>query len=125
MISSLERSSEHPLAPAILAAAVERKINPPDITNFRYQTGKGITGTVDGSKAGLGNRALFAGLAIPIRDLEEQARSLEADGQTVICSNGWQAGRPDRSSGSCETHNRGSHGTFARAETPLGDAHRR
>jgi Cu+-exporting ATPase len=82
--AALERSSEHPLASAILAAANEQKIAPVDITNFRYQTGKGITGTVDGRNSALGNRALLAELRISVSELGEQAKSLEAEGQTVV-----------------------------------------
>jgi Cu+-exporting ATPase len=82
--AALERSSEHPLAAAIFAAAGEKKITPADITNFHYQTGRGITGTVDGRRAALGNRALLAELGIPVGDAEEQAKSLEAAGQTVM-----------------------------------------
>ena len=64
--ATLERASEHPLAAAILAAAKERNIVSGDLTDFHYRTGQGITGIVDGAKAALGNRALFATLSIPL-----------------------------------------------------------
>ena len=82
--ATLERASEHPLAAAILASAKERNIVPGDLTDFHSRTGQGITGTVDGSKAALGNRALFATLSIPLGALDERARALESDGQTVM-----------------------------------------
>ena len=82
--ASLERSSEHPLAAAILGAAKERGIATSDVADFHYRAGKGITGVVAAKKAALGNRALFAELKVDIAALEARAKSLEADGQTVM-----------------------------------------
>ena len=82
--AALERASEHPLAAAILASAKEHGVMPGDIADFLSHTGKGVTGLVDGRSAALGNRALFAELKIEIGLLEERAKSLEADGQTVM-----------------------------------------
>jgi P-type Cu+ transporter len=82
--ATLERSSEHPLASAILAAAAERNLTAGDVTNFRYLTGKGMTGVVEGRSAALGNRALFAELGIPLGELDARARPLESEGQTVV-----------------------------------------
>jgi Cu+-exporting ATPase len=82
--ATLERSSEHPLAFAILAAAADRNLPKTEVADFQYRTGKGITGTVDGRSAALGNRALFAKLRIPLGELDARARSLESEGQTVV-----------------------------------------
>ena len=84
LAATLERASEHPLATAILAIAKERGINSGESTGFRSLTGRGVTGIVDGRDAALGNRALCAELQIEIGALDERARSLEADGQTVV-----------------------------------------
>jgi len=81
--AALENASEHPLAAAILRAAFEKKITPAAVTNFRSVTGKGITATIDGREAVLGNRALFAQFGIPLNDLDAKAVKLESDGQTV------------------------------------------
>src|ERR1700735_5566284 len=82
--ATLERGSEHPLAGAILAEAKTRGIEFGNLTNFQSQTGKGVTGKVDGRSAALGNRALFGETKLPFGPLEETAKSLEADGQTVM-----------------------------------------
>jgi Cu+-exporting ATPase len=82
--ATLERPSEHPLATAILAMAKQRGIQSGDSTDFRSLTGRGVTGTVDGRDAALGNRALCAELEIEVGALDERAKSLEADGQTVV-----------------------------------------
>ncbi len=84
LAATLERASEHPLAPAILAAAKERSIAPGAVADFRSLTGKGVTGTSAGQKAALGNRALLAELGIPPGSLDERAKSMEAEGQTVM-----------------------------------------
>jgi Cu+-exporting ATPase len=82
--ATLERGSEHPLATAILAAARERSITPRDITTFRSITGKGVTGNSSNRNLALGNRALLADLQIPPGELDSRAKTLEAEGQTVV-----------------------------------------
>ena len=82
--AALELASEHPLAAAILAAAKERVISPGSVADFQSLTGKGVTGMVDGRSAVLGNRALLAELGISAGNLEERAKSLESEGQTVM-----------------------------------------
>jgi P-type Cu+ transporter len=82
--ATLERGSEHPLAGAILAEARERGLEFGNPSNFQSQTGKGVTAKVDGRSAALGNRALFDETKIAFGQLEETAKSLEADGQTVV-----------------------------------------
>jgi P-type Cu+ transporter len=82
--ATLERASEHPLAAAILAAARERGITLGNATDFRSLTGRGVTATADGHRAALGNRALCDELGITLGPLDERARALESDGQTVM-----------------------------------------
>jgi Cu+-exporting ATPase len=82
--AALERASEHPLAAAVLAAANEREIEIGSVTDFRSLTGKGIAGIVDDARAALGNRALLADLAISLGLLDDRAKPLEAEGQTVM-----------------------------------------
>jgi Cu+-exporting ATPase len=82
--ATLERGSEHPLAAAILAAAKDRSIAVSDLTDFQSHTGKGITAAVDAHKSALGNRQLMSELGISIADLDEPAKSREADGETLM-----------------------------------------
>jgi P-type Cu+ transporter len=82
--ATLERGSEHPLAAAILAALSEHHLEPGALADFHSRTGKGVTGVVDGKKAALGNRALFADLGINLAEFDDRAKSLEAEGQTVM-----------------------------------------
>ncbi len=48
LAAALERSSEHPLAGAILAAARERRLATLHTEDFRAEPGKGIGATVNG-----------------------------------------------------------------------------
>jgi len=82
--ATLERSSEHPLASAILAAAAEKNITTGDITDFHYRAGKGVTGMVDGHLAALGNRTLLTELGVSAGGLDQNAAALEHRAQTVM-----------------------------------------
>ncbi len=84
LAASLERGSEHPLAAAIVSAAEERGLRLSAATDFASQTGKGITGSVDGRRVAIGNPALFAGLGLDPGDLALRADELRQDGQTVM-----------------------------------------
>lgn len=53
--ASLEKLSEHPLAPAILAAAKKEDITLKPVANFTVIEGQGVSGTVSGSKIIVGS----------------------------------------------------------------------
>jgi P-type Cu+ transporter len=82
--ASLERGSEHPLAAAIVAGAVERKVELAKAEGFASLTGKGVTGRVNGRAVALGNRALLDELHLDPGPLAASAEALRADGQTVM-----------------------------------------
>ncbi|MHB1542568.1 MAG: heavy metal translocating P-type ATPase [Steroidobacteraceae bacterium] len=84
LAASLERSSEHPLAAAIAAAARDRHLTLGKVEDFRSATGKGVTGTVAGRPVAVGNTALLQALSIPAVDLESQAESLRHEGATSM-----------------------------------------
>jgi Cu+-exporting ATPase len=86
--AGLEKGSEHPLAAAIVAGAGERGVTATDAADFQAVTGKGVTGTVDGRGAALGNRALMDDLGIDLGigpgSLAERAEAMRGEGQTVM-----------------------------------------
>ena len=82
--ASLERSSEHPLAGAIVASAKQRGIDIKDVTDFSSVTGKGVTGAIDGQKVAVGNAKLLHDLGVASADLERQAEELRRDGATAM-----------------------------------------
>jgi Cu+-exporting ATPase len=84
LAASLERSSEHPLAAAIAAAARERGLALENVADFRSVTGKGITGTVGTNTVAVGNAALLQALQISSAELEPQAESLRREGATSM-----------------------------------------
>ena len=57
LLASLESQSEHPLAKAIVNHY--NNSNLAEVTNFKMHIGKGISGTINGSKVIAGNKELF------------------------------------------------------------------
>jgi Cu+-exporting ATPase len=84
LAASLERSSEHPLAAAIVAAAKERGVAVQEPADFASVTGKGVTGTVGGRKVALGNARLIADLGIDMGELAARADELRREGGTAL-----------------------------------------
>ena len=84
LAASLERASEHPLAAAIANGAEQRGLQLGPAADFASQTGKGVTGRVDGRQVAIGNLALFAALGIDPGDLAARADQLRQQGQTVM-----------------------------------------
>jgi len=82
--ASVERSSEHPLAAAIVRGAEARGLKLGGAEDFRSVTGKGVTGKVDGHTVALGNSKLLEDAGIEAGDLLQQADSGRAEGQTVM-----------------------------------------
>ena len=93
-VASLEKASEHPLAAAIIAGAKEKGIELVAVADFQSVTGKGVTGTLQGKRIGIGNRALMQDLGAIPGSLKDRAESLQKEGQTVmfIASDGLFAG---------------------------------
>ncbi len=82
--SSVEKSSEHPLAAAILAKAESEKIFVPKSDSFEALPGKGVQCYVGGEKVLLGNRKLMQEQTVSISELETDHTMLEAQGKTVM-----------------------------------------
>jgi Cu+-exporting ATPase len=84
LAASLERASEHPLAAAIVAGAEARGLALAEPAEFASETGKGVTGTVEGRRVAIGNAALLAALGIDPGDLPARADALRQDGAGVM-----------------------------------------
>jgi len=82
--ASLERASEHPLAAAIVNFAGQRQLSLPSAEDFASLTGLGITGSVDGERALIGNSALMAKFSIDTEALESASERLSAEGKTPL-----------------------------------------
>jgi P-type Cu+ transporter len=84
IVASLERSSEHPLAAAIVRGAETKKLSLADVAGFKSLTGKGVTGTVTGKRIAVGNVELFRELSVDPAVLLDRAEMLRKEGQTVM-----------------------------------------
>jgi len=82
LAASVESSSEHPLAAAILAGARERNLPLVSAQEFESVTGQGVRGHVDGKKVSVGKSEL-AGKDAP-ESLAAKADELRREGQTVF-----------------------------------------
>jgi Cu+-exporting ATPase len=84
LAAALEKGSEHPLAAAIVEGAAEQGIDVPPVAGFASHTGKGVSGTVEGRKIALGNKALLADAGVDIAPLETGADEHRAKGEGVM-----------------------------------------
>ncbi|MBI5767821.1 MAG: heavy metal translocating P-type ATPase [Verrucomicrobia bacterium] len=83
--ASLERSSEHPLAAAIVRGADEKKVALRDVVDFRSVTAGGVVGTVDGKIIHVGKSKFLEAEGIALNTiLQARAAALQADGKTVL-----------------------------------------
>ena len=84
LAASLEKSSEHPLAAAIVSGTTKKGIATENVEKFDSITGKGVSGTVAGTKILLGNLKLMKDAGIATAELAERAETMRKEGQTVM-----------------------------------------
>jgi Cu+-exporting ATPase len=84
LVASLERSSEHPLAAAIVKGAEAKKLALTEVVGFNSVTGKGVKGIVSGKQVAVGNAELLRNLSVDPAPLLDQAEALRMEGQTVM-----------------------------------------
>ena len=94
LAATLERSSEHPLALAIVNAASERSLPLGTAEDFDSPVGKGVTGMVEGKRLILGSHRIMGESGIDVTALTAKAEELRGEGATVIfmASDGQVAG---------------------------------
>jgi P-type Cu+ transporter len=82
--ASLERSSEHPLAAAIVASANQSGLTIQDVADFASVTGKGVTGIIGGRHVAVGNAKLLKDIGVSAKELEMGADELRREGATAM-----------------------------------------
>jgi len=82
--AALEKTSEHPLARAILQRAEINQIVPAQAENFLALSGMGAQGLVDGKLCLVGNRLLMSEQDVLIDVLDSAAAKLADEGKTVV-----------------------------------------
>jgi len=84
LAASVERSSEHPLAAAIVAAAQERGMAVQEATDFNSVTGQGVSGRVGRRQVSVGNAKLPEKIPGVMDALEQRADDYRGEGATVM-----------------------------------------
>lgn len=81
---SLEANSEHPLAKAIVRKAEEEGISAIEASNFKAESGYGLSAEVDGKLAHTGNSKYIAKFTSIDAKTEEQIKTLSMAGKTPL-----------------------------------------
>ena len=84
LAAALEKSSEHPLAQAIVSAAAEQGLILPGIEQFQAIHGRGVVGMMDGAVLFAGNRTMLEERGIDPSPLDSIAEQLAAQGKTPL-----------------------------------------
>lgn len=84
LTASAERSSEHPLAQAIVKGANKKGIALTDATSFNAIPGHGIEAEVEGKTLYIGTRKLMKEKQIPYSSLEAKMEQMESEGKTAM-----------------------------------------
>jgi P-type Cu+ transporter len=89
--ASLEKHSEHPVAAAVVRAALDGDIPLDPATSFRSHTGSGVTGIVRDRQVAVGNLQLMRELKLNVDGLAESvARKLVVGGSELYVAVGGQ-----------------------------------
>lgn len=84
LAASVEKTSEHPLAQAIVDGAVARDLKLADARDFEAVPGHGVRATVDGRRIALGNLKMMQNAKIELEGMEERAQALADEGKTPM-----------------------------------------
>ena len=84
LAASIERSSEHPLAQAIVDEAKQRNVVLSDVSDFASPSGKGASGVVNGKRVALGNAMLMSELHVDTTRCDDIAEQARLNGATAI-----------------------------------------
>ena len=83
LAAALQRTSEHPLARAVLDAAAAEAIEVVGATQARALPGRGVEAEVAGQRLALGSTRLMTESRAPAGSLQPEADRLEAEGRTL------------------------------------------
>ncbi|MFH1093959.1 MAG: heavy metal translocating P-type ATPase, partial [Candidatus Omnitrophota bacterium] len=82
---SLEQSSEHPLARAVLDFVKEKNIELKNVEGFDSVTGEGVKGKIEGREVKLGKQKFVTGSGSDVpEDLRKKAMAMQDKAQTVV-----------------------------------------
>ncbi|RXF72948.1 heavy metal translocating P-type ATPase [Hansschlegelia zhihuaiae] len=84
LAAAVERSSEHPLGAAIVAAGKDRGLDLPVVSDFAAPSGKGVSGRVEGKEIAVGNAGFLEAEGVDLSALSGPADELRRDGATAV-----------------------------------------
>ena len=84
LVASLERSSEHPLADAIVRFALLEGVTLHAVDQFQSATGRGASGVVDGHAVLVGNETLMREHEVDVSGLRAEADRLAGEARTPM-----------------------------------------
>ncbi|MGH2761269.1 MAG: heavy metal translocating P-type ATPase, partial [Thermoleophilaceae bacterium] len=84
LAAAAEASSEHPLAQAVLSAALDRDLAVPAVEEFESVTGQGVSALIDGSRILVGRPSFLDRGRVDTSHLRDRIVQLEDAGRTVI-----------------------------------------
>jgi len=82
LVASAERTSEHPVARAVVDGAKARGVELRLAEDFRSAAGNGVEATVDGARVRVGNAGWLRAAGVETGALESRAEDLAAHGRT-------------------------------------------
>ncbi|MEM6385152.1 MAG: heavy metal translocating P-type ATPase [Pseudomonadota bacterium] len=83
-VASVEASSEHPIAGAILAGAQADGTDLAAVERFVSVTGEGVAGTAEGREVAVGSKRLMSARGVPTDALSTEAENLANQGRTAL-----------------------------------------
>lgn len=84
LVAAVERSSEHPLAKAIVQRADDEQLAQTQISDFENVPGHGASATVEGRRVLVGNARLMERESVEMGQLGAKRNELVSVGQTVV-----------------------------------------
>lgn len=84
LAATIENSSQHPLAKAVVDYAQSKNMEMKDLESFEMLSGKGLVGFIDGNQILSGNQRLMAEYDIDLSPVQQKAQALAAQGKTPL-----------------------------------------
>lgn len=84
LAASVERGSEHPLAEAMVAYAVEKGVDLLPVESFKAVPGQGVKAFVSGKEVLVGSRRFMRNHGVDIEAYEDDTYRLEEEGKSVV-----------------------------------------
>lgn len=84
LAAAAEAASEHPLAEAVVEAAFDADLTPPNVDTFEATPGKGVAARADGTDILVGSPRFLMEHGVSLTTMEQRVGELEDKGRTVV-----------------------------------------